>query len=250
MISSIVTVRTKSSRLPQKCLLPFGEATVIHHVLTRCKAGGLRPILCTTTDTSDDILIEICEELGVEYFRGPELNKLQRWRDCCREFDLDAFHSVDADDPFFCSDEVKRSYAELNNGFDMVEPSRTSASGGATVGYSLKSHAVEAACKGLNEGDDTEMMWAYVKAVPNLKVIQLSEPSQDAVTVRMTLDYQEDYIFLSSILALLGPNATRAEINGLLARNPDLEKINAFRNDEWAHNQSAKVSIAEQGLGN
>lgn len=250
MVPSIVTVRTKSSRLPQKCLLPFGEATVIHHVLNRCISGGLRPILCTTTENADDVLIEICQELGVEYFRGSELNKLQRWRDCCREFELEAFHSVDADDPFFCSDEVKRSYAELSNGFDMVEPSRTSAAGGATVGYSLKSHAVESACKGLSETDDTEMMWAYVKAVPNLKIAQLSEPPQNAVKVRMTLDYQEDYIFLSSVLALLGPNATRGEINGLLARNPDLEKINAFRNDEWSNNQSAKVSIAEQGLRN
>jgi len=248
MIPAIVTVRTKSSRLPQKCLLRFGQDTVIHHVLRRCIKGGLRPILCTTTDKTDDILIEICNELGVEFFRGSEQNKLQRWRNCCEEFMLECFHSVDADDPFFCPEEVRRSFAKLSEGFDMIEPSKSSAAGGATVGYSIKSKAIDAACVGLAADTDTEMMWAYMKAVPELKTLQLSEPFQDVISARMTLDYQEDYIFLHAILSLLGPDVNRNSINRLLSQNPDLENINAFRKDEWANNQKAKVLISAKGL--
>ena len=54
-----ITVRTASTRLPKKCLLPFGDVSVIHHVIRRAKLSSLDPILCTTTDPSDDILVSI-----------------------------------------------------------------------------------------------------------------------------------------------------------------------------------------------
>ena len=34
--------------------------------------------------------------------------------------------------------------------------------------------------------------------------------------------------------------ATRREINDVLSRNPDLYKINWFRNNEWANRQRSK----------
>lgn len=247
MISAFVTVRTQSSRLPNKCLLPFGKQTVLHHVLNRCISGGLRPIVCTTDLTSDDVLTDICDDLNVEYFRGSEKNKLQRWRDCCREFKVSSFHTVDADDPFFCVEEIQRSFNQLENGFDMVEPTKSSSSGGATVGYSIKSHVLEQVCANLKSTTDTEMMWTFIKAVPKLKITQLSEPDQNAISARMTLDYHEDYIFLSAILAILGPNATKASISNLLLTNPDLTLINEFRADEWANNQKLKISKAKLG---
>ena len=55
----IITVRTKSKRLPNKCLKKFGKKTVIDHVIDRCIYYSIEPIVCTTTNTEDDYLLEV-----------------------------------------------------------------------------------------------------------------------------------------------------------------------------------------------
>jgi len=99
MINAFITVRSKSSRLPEKCFLPFGDMTMIEHIIIRAKDYNLRPIVCTTTSKEDIDIVKISDKHGVDCFMGSEINKLKRWKDCCLEFNIDKFHSVDADDP-------------------------------------------------------------------------------------------------------------------------------------------------------
>lgn len=239
-IPSLITVRSTSKRLPGKCFLSFGGVSVLEHVVLRARHYGLAPIICTTRDPEDDRITELAESAGVPHYRGPTDNKLLRWRECCEHFGLDAFHSVDADDPFFCGDEVKRSFALLQTGFDMVAPTLSSSAGGATVGYSLTAEVIARACKGLKDNADTEMMWSYMERVPGLKKTLLSDPESHVVRARMTLDYWEDYVMMEAVRLIVGNLATRSEIAELLERNPDLEKINAFRTAEWSEKQQFK----------
>ena len=242
MITAFITVRASSSRLPKKCFLPFGEASVLSHVITRAQHYDLAPIICTTDEKEDNGIAELAISREIPCFRGSSVNKLRRWRDCCREFAIDAFHSVDADDPFFCGEEVKRSFALLGEGYDMVAPNRLSALGGATVGYSLTADIVERACEGVAEHEDTEMMWPIVEQVPGIRKTTLSDPEEAPIGNRLTLDYQEDYVLLEAIRQILGNFASRLEIYELLERNPDLHRINAFRNEEWSTNQQNKIA--------
>jgi spore coat polysaccharide biosynthesis protein SpsF len=239
-IPAFITVRSTSTRLPQKCFLPFGKFSVIEHIIQRAKHYDLEPIVCTTTLSSDDAIVDIARKCGVEVYRGPVANKLLRWSGCCDFFGIEAFHSLDADDPFFCGEEIKRSFSLLQSGFDMVAPSPSSASGGATVGYSLTADIVSRSCEGLDEGTDTEMMWSYVERVFGLQKISLSDPDYGIVRARMTLDYNEDYILLEAVRLILGSMASRHDIAALFKKNPDLEKINAHKNEEWARNQIKK----------
>ena len=110
-IPGFITVRSNSSRLPSKCFLPFGnECNVLEHIVRRAKHYKIDPIICTSTHSSDNLIEELAKREGVKYFRGPLINKLQRWADCAIHFNLKAFHTVDADDPFFDGDEMKRSF--------------------------------------------------------------------------------------------------------------------------------------------
>jgi len=247
-IPSLVTVRSTSSRLPEKCFLPFGEVPVLEHVVLRAKHYGLSPIIWTTRDPEYDRIVELAERACVPYYRGPTDNKLLRWSECCEHFGLDAFHSVDADDPFFCGDEVKRSFALLRSGYNMVAPAPSSSAGGATVGYSLTTDVIARACEGLDENADTEMMWSYVERVPGLRETVLSDPQQHVVRARMTLDYWEDYVMLEAVRLIVGNMASRADVAELLERNPDLEKINAFRTAEWSEKQQSKSLKAGNSL--
>ena len=152
-----VTVRTKSTRLPSKCLLPFGTNTVLSHVLERCRVSGLSPIVCTTDERSDNVIAEFCSEKKIDFFRGSVKNKLKRWLDCARKYKVSHFHTVDADDPFFDYNEVKVSLDLIRRqGFDIVEPSEYSKSGAAIMGYSISTDYLETVMQKIASNEDTE----------------------------------------------------------------------------------------------
>jgi len=244
-VPAFITVRSSSTRLPGKCFLPFGDVMVLEHIIHRAKHYGLDPIVCTTIDKSDDVIIDLAKKHDTKFYRGPIENKLLRWHQCCEHFSLDSFHSVDADDPFFCGHEVKRSYKLLKTGFDMVAPSPSSSNGGATVGYSLTADIVKQASHGMNDDLDTEMICSFIEQIPDAKKIILDDPDKSVIKDRVTLDYYEDYIFLEAVRLLIGSMGTRDELFTLLRDNPDLPKINAFRSEEWSKNQMKKIENIE-----
>lgn len=240
-IYGFITVRTASSRLPQKCLLKFGEGNVLEHVIGRAKFFGFEPLICTTLLEEDNIIEEIGNNEGCLVYRGSVKDKLQRWLDACRKFGIESFHTIDADDPIFDGELGQKSFQLLRKGYDIVYPSSSIYVGG--VGYSITSDIIERACS-IKKSDDTEMMWYYIEKVPGVRKIELPVADARTATIRLTLDYEEDYWMLLTVLRILGPQATRTEIENLFTRNPDLHKINWFRNDEWKRIQEARGKAA------
>ncbi len=239
-IPAFVTVRTSSTRLPKKCLLPFGDGNILEHVIRRAKHYGLEAIVCTSVDASDDILQLIAEKEAVKCFRGSMLNKLKRWRDCCAYFNIEKFHTIDADDPFFDGELIEKSFILLEKGYDMVCPTESSSAGAASVGYSLTKAIIDKACALIGENEDTEIMWYYLEKVKGLRKIVLSEQEKSSIQVRLTLDYEQDYWLLQTVRRIVGNFAPRKDIDELFRRNPDLYKMNWFRNKEWRARQLAK----------
>lgn len=240
-IPGFITVRTSSTRLPSKCLLPFGDGNVLEHVIRRARAFKVEPIVCTSIDSEDDIIELIARAEGVRCFRGSLSNKLKRWSDCATYFGLDAFHTVDADDPFFDGEEMRASMSLLDkSGVDMVCPSLVSSNGGGSVGYSLTTCIVKRAIAGLPDDADTEMMWYHVEKVQGLRSVVLPDNPSTPSNLRLTLDYEEDYWLLESVRRIVGNFSSRHEIDQLFVNNPDLHKVNWFRNIEWKSAQLAK----------
>ena len=241
-VTGFITVRTSSTRLPKKCLLPFGESTVLNHIIRRAVSYDINPIVCTSTSKEDDIIEEIANKEGVKCYRGSLDNKLQRWLDCANHFNIDTFHTIDADDPFFDGDEMISSMKMLQEeGVDMITPTESSSAGGASVGYSLTTDIVKRACKDLDKDTDTEMMWYYIEKVPDLKTKILPETRKNITKMRLTLDYEEDYWLLDSVCRILGNLTSRDKVDQLFLSNPDMHKINWFRNEEWQSAQVRKI---------
>ena len=241
-VTGFITVRTSSTRLPKKCLLPFGESTVLNHIIRRAVSYDIDPIVCTSTSKEDDIIEEIANKEGVKCYRGSLDNKLQRWLDCANHFNIDTFHTIDADDPFFDGDEMISSMKMLQEeGVDMITPTESSSAGGASVGYSLTTDIVKRACKDLDKDTDTEMMWYYIEKVPDLKTKILPETRKNITKMRLTLDYEEDYWLLDSVCRILGNLTSRDKVDQLFLSNPDMHKINWFRNEEWQSAQVRKI---------
>ena len=137
----------------------------------------------------------------------------------------------------FCVEEIQRSFNQLENGFDMAEPTKSSSSGGATVGYSIKSHVLEQVCKPCHDryGNDVDVY----KSRSKIKITQLSELDQNAITARLTLDYHTLYFSICHF------TINKRSINHNPIAKPDLTLINEFRADEWANNQKFKISKAK-----
>ena len=241
-IPSFISVRTASERLPEKCLLSFGDGNVLEHIIRRSRFYELQPIVCTTLDPSDDIIENISKKENVKCFRGSVANKLKRWLDCCNHFQINHFHTVDADDPFFDGHLIHKSFNLLKKGYDMVCPTESSSFGAASVGYSLTKDIISKALEIIDDEEDTEMMWHYLDKVKDIKKIILPD-SKKNIKVRLTLDYEEDYWMLQTVRRILGNLTDRKNIDQLLQKNPDLYKINWFRNDEWKLRQEGEKKI-------
>ena len=84
MNAILLTVRTNSTRLPNKCLLKlYNGITTIEYLINRLKNTNIDIILCTSTNENDNILVEIAIKNNILFFRGSENDKLDRWYNCC-----------------------------------------------------------------------------------------------------------------------------------------------------------------------
>lgn len=239
-IPVFVTVRSDSSRLPSKCLLKFGEGSVIEHVIDRATSHGFKVFVCTTKKLGDDIIEKIALKKKVDVFRGSSQNKMLRWLECAKKFKIIQFHTIDADDPFFCPKEVIRSYKILVSDklIDIVKPSKSSSKGGATVGFSIRTSSLAKVLKDIPKKTDTEMILGILDTSKKLIQVDLDDSKSYVLSHRLTLDYWEDYILLSTIKCLLkNKDESREEIFKILSKMPELTKINKFRNKDWKEKQ-------------
>ncbi len=244
MFNGIITVRTLSSRLPGKCFLSFGRYSVLEYIILRAKHFNINPIICTTIHNSDDKIIDLAKKHKTNYFRGAIKNKIKRWRDCANFFNLKEFHTIDADDPFFCGDEMKFSINNLkkNKDLDIIFPSKLSSSGAAFVGYSFTNEAINKLSKEIRSNTDTEMIEPFIKKNRNLKFNVFKDPTKYKYTARMTLDYIEDYLFLDCLRSKLKLYPKRRDIYKLLRSEPSLININYKKNSIWKKNQLNKIN--------
>jgi spore coat polysaccharide biosynthesis protein SpsF len=248
----IVTVRTKSSRLPGKCLSAISKDTlVIEHVILRCLQGGINPIICTTLNKEDKILVKIAQKFGIKFFRGSEMNKIKRWYDCVVENDISFFHTVDADDLYFDPEAIKKSINLLiKNNLDIVHPSVASRNGAASEGYSFSKKGIEKLYlstktykfKSLNTFD-TEMIDSFLNNANLKSRIFKGQSYELKKNIRFTLDYPEDLKMFRVAFKKFGPYGKRIVINKYLKKNKNILKINFFRNKEWKNRQDEKIKI-------
>ena len=237
---TFLTVRTSSTRLPNKCFLPFGSTNVLGHVVRRCENSNLMPVICTTTEVTDNGIEEFAKQNNTLVFRGSLENKLKRWNDCANHFGVKQFHTVDVDDPFFEPEIVKESMGLLSSErLDVVFPTAESSRGSASVGYSIRTDYLNEVLKRTQVIEEIEMVDSIFLNDPFILARELKSHVPDLSKARLTLDYQEDYHLLVFLLRMLVPFCGRSEIIELLRNNPDLYQINWFRNEEWAAKQSA-----------
>ena len=142
-----ITVRSDSSRLPQKALLPILGKPTIEMVMLRAKLvrNADTVIVCTTERSLDDGIVEIASRCGVQHFRGSLEDKLDRWLGATRKFNIDFFVTMDGDD-LLCDPELMEAGIEQlkTTDVDFLEAPEGLICGSFT--YGIRSSALEKVC--------------------------------------------------------------------------------------------------------
>jgi spore coat polysaccharide biosynthesis protein SpsF (cytidylyltransferase family) len=245
----ILTVRTGSSRLPGKCLLPFSgteqpSQNVLEHMIARSRGICSRTVVCTTTDVTDDVVEAIAKDAGIECFRGSRLNKVHRWFTCLEVLGIGGAHMLDVDDPFFSADEVRSSLRLMSSLNQSVFASYKSSSGNASVGCSLLAGDLHEVYLRTQHREELEMVESFFSEGGTKSLLR--SPSSDPLPegTRLTLDYYEDYLALGLLKVLTSDTASREEIHRVVCVNPWILELNSGLSKRWKERQD-QVSRSE-----
>jgi len=232
-----ISVRNSSTRLPNKAILDLcGKPTIQHLIESMMNSKSAdKIILCTSDREEDDVLCNIASNCGIEYFRGSLNDKLVRWRDACKEYEVDFFVNVDGDDLFFdvdladiVIDQYKNDPCDFIDGHGLYNDV-----------YGIKTTALNEVCK-IKDSDSTEYIRLYFTETGIFQTIKIKDIPEKYLkkNVRMTLDYKEDYDFFEKVIDGISPHELSFDnILSFLYNNPDTININYFLEESWKINQ-------------
>jgi spore coat polysaccharide biosynthesis protein SpsF len=243
-----ITVRTGSTRLPNKALLQVDGRATIEYLIERCKKSQLakKIILCTTTLNEDMALVELAKKHGIEFYQGSVEDKLDRWLQAARKFNVGCFVTADGDD-LFCEPELMdMAFRQLHaTGVDFVE-GKDIVFGGFS--FAMTTAALERVCE-MKGTSNTEMMWVYFTETGKFKTAVLQDVPEiyRRPDIRATLDYQDDFKFFANVIQhfhkIGKPEFNLREIIAYLDKHPEVIQINRYLHQEWLDNQKAKTKL-------
>ena len=100
-VIAIIQGRMSSSRLPGKILADIAGQPMLHRVFTRTSRASTvtEPIFATTTDSSDDQVVEYCDFSGIPFTRGSLFDVLDRYYQAATRTKADVIVRITADCP-------------------------------------------------------------------------------------------------------------------------------------------------------
>ena len=240
-----IPVRLSSQRLPSKHLkLVNGEPVILKLIRRLEKSKKIRKIIvCTTTQDSDDPLIEILKKESILYFRGDKNDIIRRFLDASKEFDTDLIIDVEGDkiytDPMFVDkvvDELQGPDIDFVIGNDSLE--NFNEFNNLIPGFipaGIKKTALEKLCK-IKKSENTETGYRefFTKMkIFNCKYIIPDNFKNNPNNIRLTLDYEEDLNLANEIFSELGDNFSYNDVLNLFEQKPSLHEITKPLIKKW-----------------
>lgn len=236
-----IPVRLSSTRLPAKALRNIRNKPCIQHLVERIKRSQIDLIvLCTTTTKVDDELVDTANKLGIAYFRGSEVDILERYRQAARQFNIKSVINVDGDDIFCEPSFIDITTETLNTTATDCILWKDAPLGSSPIG--IKVDALEKVCS-LKDVSNTETGWTKFFTETGLfrvTYLRPADPELRDTNIRLTLDYEEDLKLFEQIYSNLKEPFTLRDIVHLLHSKPELLKLNEKIKDIYMQNFNSK----------
>jgi len=259
-IVTVIQARTGSSRLPGKVLLPLAGkpllVRMLERVLRASYVGTL--VIATTTDVADDPIESICYENGWNIYRGHPTDLLDRHYQAAKQFQADAVVKIPSDCPLIdpaIIDKVLSVYLENHPEVDFVSNLHPATYPDGNDVEVMKFSVLETAWKEATLPMEREHTTPYIWERPErFKLLNVSWETgwNYSMSHRFTIDYPEDYQFISRVYDELfesNPTFGLNDILTLLHSKPEIFEINSkFAGVNWYRNHLAELKTIDASM--
>jgi spore coat polysaccharide biosynthesis protein SpsF len=230
-IATIVQARMGSTRLPGKVMKNLGGNTVLARVVRRLRRAAMLGdvIVATTTGPSDDLIVQECQRLSVQVFRGDENDVLDRYYRAAEWAKAEAIVRITSDCPLIepeISDETVRGFLDqqadyASNGLERMYPLGL---GTEVMTRQALARAWQEACQPYQRVHVTP----YIYENPSRFRILSVRADSDYSSHRWTLDTPEDLTFIRAVYERMGNDDSFQwrDVLALLDREPALMDLN------------------------
>jgi len=229
----VAQARMSSTRMPGKSLANLGGMPVIDHVLQRAARAELADdvIVATTTHSSDDVLVEHLEAIGVAFVRGSLDDVLSRYVLAAQAAGAETIVRLTCDCPLIDPAVIDRVIAAFCERPQVDYCSNTLI---RSYPIGMDAEAFSCAALGIAASDaknqlEREHVTPYLYQHPELFRLRSVEAPDWArrPQLRLTLDEPADLEMLQALLGVVDWDASIEEILGALAVHPEIERLNA-----------------------
>jgi len=232
-IVAIVEARMNSSRFPGKHLKMANGKPLLQHLIERLRKVSLinEIVIATTENSTDDILVQFANKIGVSCFRGSESDVMDRVLGAGQIFSADIICEVTGDCPIIdpeLVDELINTFlvnkaVYINNGRHGLPDGM-----GAQV-FTLE--ALKQSAEMTQNPLDREHVTLHIRRNPELfpSIYLVAPDSLYWPDLGLTLDEKDDFELLKRIIEYFGdanPYFGCREVIELLRERPDWVSIN------------------------
>ena len=230
----IVQARMNSTRLPGKILKKIMGKPLLEYQIQRLKRvrNADDVVIATTVNKADDLIVDLCKNLGCKFFRGSENDVLLRYVESAKKFNADLIVRINSDcpliDPLVVERIIDYFLSDLNN-YDYVS---NILEVGYPIGFHTEVFSIGAIMKANNNSTNNlerEHVTPYIYRNPNLFNLASITLDHDLSEYRLTVDYPEDFLLIKNVIEVLypiKPNFDMDDIILFLEEHPDIKNIN------------------------
>ncbi len=246
-ILAMVQARVSSSRLPGKVLMPILGTPMLLQQIKRLKASQLidHLVVVTSTDVSDDPLVELMENADIAYFRGSLDNVLDRFYQAALLYRPKHVVRVTGDcpviDPFIVDDVIG---VHLKDGNDYTTNALVPSFPDGLDVEIMTFDALHKAWEKSRLPSEKEHVTYFIQKHPDLFLLKNVVSKKDLSFLRWTVDEPEDFDLISEFYKELysaKPDFSMTDILGLLESRPELR----FLNTHFERNEGLDKSLQE-----
>jgi spore coat polysaccharide biosynthesis protein SpsF len=218
--------------------MPLAGKSLFVQQVRRVQAAFLsgQVVVATTMDGTDDRIVEICEEEGIECYRGHATDLLDRHYRAALHYGADIVLKVPSDCPLIDPDIIDRTiayYLENENDYDFVSNLHPATYPDGNDVEIMTMATLQEAHAHASSQMEREHTTPYIWERPErfrIGNVEMEGGVDYSMTHRCTIDYEEDYHFIRAVYEALYPSNPLfgvKEILDLLERRPDIYEINA-----------------------
>jgi len=228
----ITQARMTSTRLPGKILKEVEGKSMLEYHINRLRWSDIPIYIATTTNQTDDLIVEFAKSHGVAFSRGSEENVLTRYYECARQNELDIVIRVTSDCPLIDGYQIRQGlnkYLEMSdenlyisNGIERTYPR----------GFDFEIFSfrlLEDAYMHADTVPELEHVTPYIRSNRSGKVNLYNIANVvNHGGLRITLDTPEDFELISKLIEDFDADKLGYEkITEILMSHPELVRINA-----------------------